>query len=44
MFYEHPDGRTTVIPSHPGEVLDRGLLHKIIRHDLYMTIEDFFNI
>ncbi len=44
MFYEHPDGRTTVIPNHPGEVIDRGLLNKIIKHDLQMTIEDFLKI
>ncbi len=44
MFYEHPDGRTTVIPNHPGEVIDRGLLNKIIKHDLQMTIENFLKI
>lgn len=41
MFFEHPDGRTTVIPNHPGEKLDRGLLNKIIKHDLQMTREEF---
>ena len=30
MFFEHPDGRTTVIPNHGGEEVDRGLLNKII--------------
>lgn len=29
MFFEHPDGRTTVIPNHGGEEIDRGLLNKI---------------
>ena len=24
MFFQHPDGRTTVIPNHPGEEVDRG--------------------
>ena len=28
MFFEHPDGRTTVIPNHPSEQIDRGLLSK----------------
>lgn len=41
MFFEHPDGRTTVIPNHPGEDLDRGLLNKIIKHDLQITREEF---
>ena len=30
MFYAHADGRTTVIPNHPSETLDRGLLLKIV--------------
>jgi predicted RNA binding protein YcfA (HicA-like mRNA interferase family) len=34
MFFEHPDGKTTVVPNHPGEKVDRGLLNKIIKHDL----------
>jgi predicted RNA binding protein YcfA (HicA-like mRNA interferase family) len=41
MFFEHEDGRTTVIPNHPGEDIDRGLLNKIIRHDLQITREEF---
>ena len=41
MFFEHPDGRTTVIPNHPGEDIDRGLLNKIIKHDLQITREEF---
>jgi len=44
VFFEHPDGRTTVIPNHPGEIIDRGLLHKIIRHDLMMDVEQFIKI
>lgn len=42
MFFEHADGRTTVIPNHGGEEIDRGLLNKIVKHDLQMTREDFF--
>jgi predicted RNA binding protein YcfA (HicA-like mRNA interferase family) len=41
MFFAHNDGRTTVIPNHPGEKLDRGLLNKIIKHDLQMHRDDF---
>ena len=41
MFFDHPDGRTTVIPNHPGEKIDRGLLNKIIKHDLQITREEF---
>ncbi|MDO8624890.1 MAG: type II toxin-antitoxin system HicA family toxin [Candidatus Diapherotrites archaeon] len=41
MFFEHPDGRTTLVPNHPGETLDRGLLNKIIKQDLQTTREEF---
>ncbi len=41
MFFEHEDGRTTVIPNHPGEKIDRSLLNKIIKHDLKITREEF---
>ncbi len=39
-FFQHKDGRTTVIPDH-GEQIDRGLLNKIIKQDLMMSIDDF---
>jgi len=42
-FFEHPDGRTTIIPNHPGEQIDRGLLNKIIRQDLQMDKDTFLN-
>lgn len=41
MFFEHPDGRTTVIPNHGGEDIDRGLLNKIVKHDLKIDREEF---
>ncbi|MCX6709302.1 MAG: type II toxin-antitoxin system HicA family toxin [Candidatus Woesearchaeota archaeon] len=41
MFFEHPDGRTTIIPNHGGEDIDRGLLNKIVKHDLKMDREEF---
>ncbi len=34
-------GRTTLIPNHPGEQLDRGLLIKIIKKDLQMERDEF---
>jgi predicted RNA binding protein YcfA (HicA-like mRNA interferase family) len=44
VFMKHKDGRTTVVPKHPGEDLDRGLLNKIIKKDLNMEREDFLRI
>jgi len=41
MFFRHNDGRTTVIPNHPGEEIGRGLLLKIIKKDLHITREEF---
>lgn len=43
-FFQHQDGRTTVIPDHGNEQIDRGLLSKIIKQDLMMAIEDFIRI
>ena len=34
VFLRHKDGRTTVVPNHPGEKIDRGLLNKILKKDL----------
>ena len=31
IILEHPDGRFTVVPNHPREEIDRGLLRKIIK-------------
>ena len=41
MFFEHSDGRTTTVPNHPNEHVDRSLLNKIIKHDLQITREEF---
>ncbi len=41
MFFQHKDGRTTIIPNHPGEDLGIGLLTKIIKKDLELTREEF---
>ena len=35
------DGRYTTVPVHSGEDIPKGLLRKIIREDLEMTLEDF---
>lgn len=43
-FFQHNDGRTTVIPDHGSEQIDRGLLNKIIKQDLMMSIDDFMNV
>jgi predicted RNA binding protein YcfA (HicA-like mRNA interferase family) len=43
-FFQHKDGRTTVIPDHGTEQIDRGLLNKIIKQDLMLTIDNFLNI
>jgi predicted RNA binding protein YcfA (HicA-like mRNA interferase family) len=42
-FFQHTDGRTTVIPDHGKEKIDRGLLNKIIKQDLMMSIDEFLN-
>ena len=43
-FFQHKDGRTTVIPDHGSEQIDRGLLNKIIKQDLMMSIDEFINL
>jgi len=44
MFFEHPDGRTTIIPNHPGQDIGRGLLNKIIKNDLQISREEFMKL
>ncbi len=39
-FLRHPDGRSTVIPVHAGEILGPGLLKKILR-DCEVTVDAF---
>lgn len=43
-FFQHSDGRTTVVPDHANENIDRGLLNRIIKQDLLMTIDDYLKI
>lgn len=44
IFLRHNDGRTTVIPNHPGRKLDRGLLNKILRKDVIISREEFMRL
>ena len=37
---KHPDGRSTVVPVHSGEIIGPGLLSKMLR-DCEMSIEEF---
>ena len=41
--FVHPDGRKTTIPDHGGSDVPKGLLIKIVRHDLDMELSDFWN-
>jgi len=40
--FVHPDGRKTTIPDHGNKDVPYGLLLKIIRYDLKMDVETFF--
>ena len=44
VFLRNDDGRTTVVPNHPGEKLDRGLLNKIIKKDVQISRDEFLNL
>jgi len=40
IFFQHPDGRSTLIPSHSGEDIGRGLLRQILR-EVEISPEEF---
>lgn len=40
IFFQHPDGRTTLVPRHNGEDIGRGLLRQILR-EAELTPEQF---
>lgn len=40
IFFQHSDGRTTLIPRHDREDIGRGLLRQILR-EIEMTPEQF---
>ena len=44
VFLRHSDGRTTVVPNHPGEKLDRGLLNKILKKDVGISRDEFLRL
>ena len=44
MVFKHPDGRKTTIPNHSGEEIGPGLLTKIIKYDLKISREEFFDM
>ncbi len=41
-FLRHPDGRSTVVPSHGKENIGTGLFHKILR-DCELTLSEFLD-
>ncbi len=40
VFFQHLDGRTTLVPRHGGEDIGRGLLRQILR-EIEMPPEEF---
>ena len=38
---KHPDGRVTTVPVHGNTDISKGLLRKIIREDIAISIEEF---
>ena len=42
-FLRHNDGRTTVVPTHSGDTIGPGLLHKIL-HNCRLTVEDLLKL
>ncbi|RMF32629.1 MAG: type II toxin-antitoxin system HicA family toxin [Chloroflexi bacterium] len=40
VTFRHPDGRWTIVSVHPGKMIPRGTLRKIIR-DTGLTVEEF---
>ncbi|MCE7735406.1 MAG: type II toxin-antitoxin system HicA family toxin [Candidatus Heimdallarchaeota archaeon] len=41
VFFKHPDGRTTIVPNHPGDDIGRGLIRKILR-DIDLSVQEFY--
>jgi predicted RNA binding protein YcfA (HicA-like mRNA interferase family) len=42
--FAHPDGRKTTVPDHGHRDVPKGLLLKIVRHDMEMSMVDFLEI
>ena len=43
LFFQHPEGRTTLVSIHSGEDIGRGLLRQILR-EIELLPEDFLNL
>ncbi len=43
LFFQHPDGRTTLVPMHGREEIGRGLLRQILR-EIELSPEDFMKL
>jgi predicted RNA binding protein YcfA (HicA-like mRNA interferase family) len=43
FLLRHPDGRTTTVPVHSGEVLGPGLLRSILR-DVELKVDDLLGL
>lgn len=41
--FVHPDGRKTTVPDHGAKDVPRGLLTKIVRHDIKMSLPEFID-
>jgi predicted RNA binding protein YcfA (HicA-like mRNA interferase family) len=41
---KHEDGRLTTIPVHKNDPIPKGLLRKIIREDLDITLDEFIKL
>ncbi len=42
--FAHGDGRRTTIPDHGQKSVPKGLLLKIVRNDLEMTLSEFLRV
>jgi predicted RNA binding protein YcfA (HicA-like mRNA interferase family) len=42
--FAHTDGRRTTIPDHGSKDVPKGLLLKIIRHDLELSVDNFLGL
>lgn len=40
FFFKHRNGRTTVIPVHPGKTIGLGLMRSILK-DIGMSVDEF---
>jgi len=40
IFFQHPDGRTTLVPKHGGKDIGRGLFRQILR-EIQISPEEF---